>query len=69
VDAVRLIIELMILEANAAIVRRHAAAIRSEMYDPYSLATRPLPTGLRLFPHPKGISAEAARRITAGAVG
>lgn len=68
-DAVaRLLIELLILEANAAVARRQAAAARAEMYNPYTLATRPIPAGLRVFPHPKGISAEAALRITAGAV-
>lgn len=67
-DAFRLIIELLILETNIAVARHQAAAVRPEMYDPYSLATRPLPAGLRMFPHPKGISTEAARRITAGAV-
>ena len=41
---------------------------RPRIYDPYSLATRPLPNCLRLYPHPKGIDAAAARRITAGAV-
>lgn len=36
------------------------------IYDPYSLATRPLPADLELFAHPKEIDAEAARRITGG---
>lgn len=36
------------------------------IYDPYSLATRPLPTDLELFAHPNEIDVEAARRITGG---
>lgn len=45
-----------------------SARPRPRLYDPYSLAVRPLPQGLRLFPHPKGISAERALRITDGVV-
>ncbi len=41
---------------------------RPRIYDPYSLATRPMPTELRLFPHPKGISPALALYITGGAV-
>lgn len=44
------------------------SAPRIRIYDPYSLATRPLPQDLQVFTHPKGISAERARQITAGAI-
>ena len=43
-------------------------APRTRIYDPYSLATRPMPADLQLFPHPKGISPALALYITGGAV-
>lgn len=70
-DAVRLIVGTLLIEAAESLRRRmeEQAAATDRPYDAYSLADRPLPAGLRLFPHPRGVSEEAARRITAGAIG
>ena len=71
-DVVRLIVEALLVEAARSLlppvrpVRDPAAA--ELPYDAYALETRPLPAGLRLFPHPREVSAEAAGRITGGAV-
>ena len=70
-DAVRLIVEALLNGAVESLGRRvtERLAAADRPYDPYSLGARPLPPVLRLFPHPHGVSSEAARRITAGAIG
>ena len=35
-------------------------------YDPFALASRPLPAGLRIYRHPREIRAERVREITGG---
>lgn len=66
-NALRLIAEIMIVEAVRSLAAGPPTA-RDRIYDPYSLATRPLSAGLSIHPHPRGITAERAQRITGGAV-
>ena len=40
--------------------------VRRVPYDAATLATRPLPTDLRLYQHPREISPERVREITRG---
>ncbi|MDQ3329689.1 MAG: hypothetical protein M3552_03405 [Planctomycetota bacterium] len=53
-------------EAVARGARRASPVGRERIYDPYSLAIRPLPADLRLFPHPRRLSSEDVRRILGG---
>ena len=67
-DVVRLIVETLLTEAVESLLHSTSASeYAASPYDPYFLASRPLPR-LRLFPHPRAISDEAARRIIGSSV-
>lgn len=71
-DVVRLVVEAFLVEAARSLLRpTRTNAIENGAappYDAHRLATRPLPSRLPIFPHPRAISAEAASRITGGAI-
>lgn len=62
-NALRLIVLTLLREA---IVGQDKPQPVARIYDPYSLATRPLPANLQLFPHPKQLSEADVLRITGG---
>jgi hypothetical protein len=65
-NALRLIAEILLVEAAHSLRRPAAPSSPTRIYDPYSLKTRSLPTNLQIHPHPRGIPADRVREITGG---
>jgi hypothetical protein len=64
--ALRLIVDALLNDPAARQDQAASRTARTRIYDPYSLATRPLPVDLRIHPHPRGLSAIDVLRITGG---
>jgi hypothetical protein len=62
-NALRLLVYSLMIPATSRRAGRVSPPAPMRIYDPYSLAIRPLPADLRIYPHPREISPIRVKRI------